>query len=379
MDGRRRPRVGVFLAPALAAVLLTGCTAPTPAPEPPASATPTPTPTPTPTSAPVVSPEPTAPVVVATHLAAPWSLTPVGDAVLVSERDSGRIVEVSPDGVITEVAVIDDVSHGGEGGLLGLAFDGASGLYVYSTGPAGNRVERYELTGPPGARTLGEPEPIIDALPAAGFHNGGRIAFGPDGKLYVPVGDAGVPEAAQDPIAPHGKILRLNPDGTVPDDNPVDGSPVYSLGHRNVQGLAWTDDGRLFASEFGQDTWDELNEIVPGGNYGWPEAEGRGGAAIGFVDPVLQWPTDAASPSGIAIVDDQVVIANLRGEVLRIVPVDDPDAERELFAGELGRIRDVAEAPDGTVWVVTNNTDGRGEPAEDDDRIIAVPRSFLTE
>lgn len=312
-----------------------------------------------------------------TGLDAPWSVVAADDAVLVSERDTGRILEVSGDGTLVEVTSVDGVVHGGEGGLLGLAFDGGTGLYAYSTGPAGNRVERYELGGVPGALTLERSATLIDGLPSAGTHNGGRIAFGPDGKLYVPVGDAGQPWAAQDADAPHGKILRLNPDGTVPGDNPFPGSPVYSLGHRNVQGIAWAEDGRMFASEFGQNAWDELNEIVAGANYGWPEAEGAGGAVLGFTDPVQQWATAAASPSGIAVVDGLIVIANLRGEVLRVVPVADPTQSRELFAGELGRLRDAAIGPDGTVWIVTNNTDGRGEPREGDDRIVGVPLTVL--
>lgn len=312
---------------------------------------------------------------VATGLAAPWSIVVAGDVVLVSERDSGRILEVTPDGILVEVTTIGGIAHGGEGGLLGLAFDGGTGLYVYSTGTAGNRVERYVLGGAPGALTLDGPATVIDGLPSASTHNGGRIAFGPDGKLYVPVGDAGQPWAAQDAVAPHGKILRLNADGTVPPDNPFPGSPVYSIGHRNVQGIAWTDDGRMFASEFGLNAWDELNEIVPGGNYGWPDVEGIGGAAYGYIDPVQQWDPGDASPSGIAIAGGWIVIANLRGEVLRAVPVADPTQSRDVLASELGRLRDAVVGPDGSVWVVTNNTDGRGEPRDGDDRIVAVPLS----
>ena len=310
---------------------------------------------------------------VVTGLAAPWSVVLVGDAALVSERDAARILEFAPGGDIREVAVIDGVATGGEGGLLGLALaPDARSLYVYSTAAGGNRVERYPLEGVAGAFGLGVPETIFDGLPRAGIHNGGRIAFGPDGALYVATGDAGVPGSAQDRDSLSGKILRLEPDGTVPDDNPFAGSPVYSLGHRNVQGIGWAADGRMFASEFGQDAFDELNLIEPGANYGWPEVEGSGGADRGFIDPVQEWPTDDASPSGLAVIGDTIYIANLRGRVLRAIPVDDPATATEYLDGEFGRLRAVVEGPGGEVWVLTNNTDGRGDPAPGDDRVIAL-------
>lgn len=335
----------------------------------------TPSGTPSPLSSPPMTartsaPLPPTPQTVAEDLRAPWSLVFVGDSALVSERDSGLVREITADGDVREVALIDGVRHGGEGGLLGLAVRGGE-LFAYSTGADGNRVERYPLEGEPGALELGAPATVIDGLPSANVHNAGRIAFGPDGKLYVPVGDAGDPLAAQDSEALGGKILRLEPDGSVPADNPTPGSPVYSLGHRNVQGLAWDADGRLFASEFGQNTWDELNVIEPGGNYGWPVVEGEAGQA-GFIDPIAQWATSEASPSGIAIASGSVLMANLRGEVLRAVSLGDPSVQRESYPGEYGRLRDVVVAPDGAVWVVTNNTDGRGDPRDGDDRILRV-------
>jgi glucose/arabinose dehydrogenase len=315
---------------------------------------------------------------VADGLVAPWSVVAVDGAVIVSERDSGRILRLAADGTAHELATVPDVVHGGEGGLLGLAFDGASGLYAASTGPGGNRVQRFEITGGGDRLALGAPATILDGLPAARIHNGGRIAFGPDGMLYVTAGDAGDPRRAQDPDDLGGKILRITGDGAVPADNPDPRSPVYSSGHRNVQGLAWTADGRMFASEFGQNTWDELNEIVPGGNYGWPVVEGDGGASQGFADPVATWPTADASPSGIAVVGDRVVLANLRGERLRVVPVENPSASIELLGGA-GRLRDAVAAPDGGVWVLTSNTDGRGRPRPGDDRLLLVPEAALRE
>ncbi|ROP72555.1 sorbosone dehydrogenase family protein [Curtobacterium sp. PhB115] len=311
---------------------------------------------------------------VVTGLAAPWSVVRTGDDgdALVSERDSAKVLELRDDGTTREVGAVDGVSHGGEGGLLGLALHDDD-LFVYSTADDGNRVQRYELTGSEGSWALGDATTIIDGLPANTFHDGGRIAFGPDGMLYASVGDAGTSSDAQDEDSLAGKILRLTPDGDVPDDNPFDGSPVWSLGHRNVQGMGWTSDGTMFASEFGQDTHDELNVIEAGENYGWPEVEGTGGEDQGFVDPVQQWSTDEASPSGLAVVDDTVFVANLRGEVLRAIPADEPGTATEYFAGDFGRIRTVLEGPSDTLWFVTNNTDGRGDPSADDDRIVSVP------
>ncbi len=311
---------------------------------------------------------------VVTGLEAPWSVVRTGSGAdaLVSERDSARVLELTEDGVTRVVGTVPGVRHGGEGGLLGLALHDGD-LFVYSTGEDGNRIQRHDLRGTSGSYELGPGTTVLDGLPANTFHDGGRIAFGPDGMLYASVGDAGASEDAQDRDSLAGKVLRVTPDGAVPDDNPFPGSPVWSLGHRNVQGLGWSADGTMFASEFGQDARDELNVIEPGSNYGWPEVEGTGGEARGFVDPVQQWATDDASPSGLAVVGDTVFIANLQGRVLRAVPVDDPGTSEEYFAGEFGRIRTVLAGPDDTLWFVTNNTDGRGDPGPADDRLVQVP------
>lgn len=314
------------------------------------------------------------PHVVASGLDVPWSVVFVDGVALLSERDSARITELDDDGTLREVGTVEGVVHGGEGGLLGLAVDDAHHLYVYSTAQDGNRVQRYELGGSRGSFTLGAPHTVVAGLPSARNHNGGRLAIGPDGMLYVSAGDALDRSSAQDLGALSGKILRMTPDGEVPADNPFPGSLVYSYGHRNVQGLGWAQDGTMFAAEFGQDTWDELNVIVPGGNYGWPLAEGSDGAG-GFVDPVQQWPPSEASPSGLAVVGGTVFIANLRGQVLRAVPVAAPGEHVDYFAGEYGRLRAVALGPDGTLWVLTGNTDGRGSPGPDDDRILSVTLS----
>lgn len=321
-------------------------------------------------SAPVQTATAPAPITIAEDLDAPWSMVLYGDTLLVSERDTARVLELDETGDVHEVGVIDDVAPGGEGGLLGLAVRDDE-LYTYFTADNGNRVERRPILGEAGELSLGQPTAVIDGIPSASNHNGGRIAFGPDGMLYVTTGDAGERDSAQDLDALSGKILRLTPDGGIPDDNPFRGSPVYSYGHRNPQGIGWDAEGTMYASEFGQDTWDELNIIEPGGNYGWPEAEGIAGG-VGFIDPVQQWRPADASPSGIAVTRSAILIANLRGERLRRVPLDDLSTSTEEYVGEFGRLRDVI-ATNGGVWMLTNNTDGRGDPAEGEDRIILVP------
>lgn len=323
----------------------------------------------------------------------PWGLAflPDGDAV-VTLREAAGLILVGPDGASTAVTgpgadqLTDLVAPAGEGGLLGVAVLGPSGstestateggtaspvdLALYATTADDNRVLRGRLDG----STLGELRPIVTGIHKAGNHDGGRLAVGPGGYLYVTTGDAGDRPSAQDPDSLNGKILRVTADGDPAPDNPTPGSPVWSLGHRNVQGLGWASDGRMFASEFGQDTWDELNLIVPGGNYGWPQVEGSDGGGGDFIDPVAQWATDDASPSGLAVTDEAVYLAGLRGERLWRVPLtpDGVGTPQALLVGEYGRLRAVAVAPDGSLWVMTNNTDGRGDPRPGDDRILRV-------
>lgn len=322
------------------------------------------------------------PEVVAQNLEAPWSLAFYKSMALVSERDSARILEIDDQrpAQAREITTVAGVSASGEGGLLGLSvYD--DNLYAYFTTESDNRIQRFPLLRGSEGVQIGPPETILDGIAKAGFHNGGRLAFGPDGMLYATVGDAGNRSAAQDRESFSGSILRMKPDGSVPEDNPFDDSLVYSYGHRNPQGLAWDEDGTMYASEFGQDTWDELNIIEAGGNYGWPEVEGISESVADdddFIDPVQQWSPDQASPSGLAISEDTLLIANLRGRVLRTVPISDVAEAEVAYAGEFGRLRDVVTTPSGEVWILTNNTDGRGDPAAADDRILRIPSDLRT-
>jgi glucose/arabinose dehydrogenase len=312
--------------------------------------------------------------VIASGLQVPWGIAflPGGDA-LVSERTTGRILRVPAAGgaaqPVMQVPGVD--TNAGEGGLLGLAVSptyGQDGLvYAYFTSAQDNRVVRF---------TLGSaPQPVLTGLDRNAIHDGGRIAFGPDRMLYVGTGDAGNGPVAQDPESLNGKILRLRPDGGIPGDNPFRGSPVWSVGHRNVQGLAWDRAGRLWEAELGQDRFDEVNLIRPGRNYGWPRVEGKGDTNDGrYTNPLVTWPTAEASPSGAAIAGGALYLGALRGERLWRVPLDGVGvgAPQALLDGRYGRLRTVVAAPDGALWVTTSNRDGRGSPAADDDRIVRV-------
>lgn len=355
--------------------LLAAC-APEPRPTPPLVTSTAHTPSPTATGASGLWTPVGDVTVLASDLDAPWSVVPVSSGALISQRDDGRVRELTGTGELRDVGTVPGVDAGGEGGLLGLAVHDAGDvtwLYAYLTAADDNRVVRMPLTGAAGSFALGGAEVVLDGIAKAGNHNGGRLAFGPDGMLYVTTGDAGHRGAAQDESSLNGKILRLTPDGDPAPGNPF-GTAVWSLGHRNVQGIAWTSDGTMWASEFGQDTWDELNVIVPGANYGWPTVEGRAGDAR-FTDPVAQWRTSDASPSGLAAVGDTLFLAALRGERLWIADTDgstlrgDP---RAILVGEQGRLRDAVAAPDGSLWLLTNNTDGRGDPRDGDDRLLRL-------
>src|SRR6478609_2640209 len=316
---------------------------------------------------------------IATGLAAPWGIgfLPNGDAI-VTERDTTKVLLLaSPAYDAREVGTIADAvgagDLGGEAGLLGVAvspdFATDRMLFFYYSADTENRIVKATLEG----GRLGTPTTILDGIPRGQIHDGGRLAFGPDGYLYASTGETGEPELAQDKDTTAGKILRITTDGDPAPGNPFTGSPIWSYGHRNVQGLAFDDQDRLWASEFGQNTFDELNLIEAGKNYGWPMVEGKGGGK-GLVDPQVVWDTDEASPSGLAWLDGHLWLASLKGERLWRIDVTGARATspKDFFVGRYGRMRTVVVAPDGRLWVTTSNTDGRGDPKADDDRILVI-------
>jgi glucose/arabinose dehydrogenase len=318
---------------------------------------------------------------VAKGLNSPWGLAPLPEGdLLVSSRDDRTITRVDGEsGRKTELGEVPGVSPAGEGGLLGIALspDYASDhmVYAYFTSASDNRIVRmlYDEKKPSGEQ-LGAPDTIFKGIPKGVIHNGGRIAFGPDKMLYVGTGESGDTGLSQDKESVGGKILRLTPEGEPAPGNPFPDSPVYSYGHRNVQGLAWDAKQRLFASEFGQNTWDELNAIKPGDNYGWPEAEGRSDDGR-FHNPIDQWTTDEASPSGIAYAEGSVWMAGLRGQRLWRIPLKGTEASADpqaFLESEYGRLRTVVPAGGDKLWLTTSNTDGRGNAEDGDDRILEV-------
>ena len=331
----------------------------------------------------------------AENLEIPWAIVFLSEhRALVTER-AGRI-RLIEEGRLQEkpYKVIEGVHHAGEGGLMGIAkhpeYPGKPYIYVMSTfqaqGKMSNRVERYRDNG----NTLELDTVLVEDIPGHRVHNGGRIAFGPDGMLYICTGDIWKAGIAQDPENLGGKILRLTPDGKIPDDNPFEGSPVYSMGHRNPQGLAWhPGTGELFSSEhgpsgeYGLRERDENNVIKSGGNYGWPVVVGAAGMEP-FIDPIIMW-LRATPPSGMAFWDGRLFIATLRSRALLRVKLDTSNDSYEvnkidrLFAwdwanGRYGRLRDAAVGPDGALYVLTNNRDGRGSPQPGDDRILRITK-----
>jgi glucose/arabinose dehydrogenase len=313
----------------------------------------------------------------ARDMAVPWGLAflPSGNA-LVGERDSGDVFVVKKRGGKRRVGSLDVLSQrsrAGEGGLLGLAlhprFADNRLVYAYLSTRTDNRIVRMRFEG----GRLGKRSVVLAGIPMNIHHNGGGLAFGPDGLLYASTGDGEVGSRAQSRSSLGGKVLRMTPDGDVPSGNPF-GNYTWSMGHRNVEGIAFDPRGGLWASEFGEKEADELNRIVPGANYGWPNVEGADGGG-GYKDPLAQWsPTSICSPAGIAVARGRAWLGALRGECVYSVKLRGPDAgkKRRHLAGRFGRIRQVAKAPDGSLWITTSNRDGRGSPSSVDDRVIRI-------
>jgi len=294
----------------------------------------------------------------------PWGLVflPDGSA-LYNERDTHNVTRVTPAGAKSTVGTVPNVSGtDGEGGLLGLEispnFAADHWLYIYHTSPSDNRIVRIKYEN----GKLGAEEILLTGIVRNKFHDGGRLRFGPDGKLYAGVGDGQSGDRAQDLNSKNGKILRLNPDGSVPSDNPFAGKYVWSYGHRNIEGLAFDSQGRLWEAELGNSVMDELNLVKKGANYGWPSCEGTSGSGCSnsaFTKPVRTWSTSSCSPSGLASVNDTLFMACLKGERLYRMKINGSgtDSPQAYFQGTYGRLRTVEPSPDGGLWLTTSNGD----------------------
>jgi len=329
------------------------------------------------------TPIPDAVSIAVQNLQTPWEIVFLPDGrMLITERP-GTLTLI--DSEIVQLPIMD-VFERSESGLLGLTlhpdFEENQWLYLYLTYEANNgllnRVERYQFDG----TTLTDKLIIIDQIPGSNNHDGGRIEFGPDGLLYITTGDAGNSSSAQDINSLAGKILRLHDDGSIPQDNPF-GSAVFSYGHRNPQGLAWDDQGRLWSTEHGPSGlgsgYDELNLIEPGGNYGWPEIQGDQ-TREGMISPRLQsGGNETWAPGDLEIVDGTVYFVGLRGSTLYSVPLDDIRSEtlQRHFANEFGRLRALRLGPDGLLYMGTSNTDGRGSIRDGDDKVFKIDPNQL--
>lgn len=332
---------------------------------------------------------------VAENLQVPWSIawTPNGTALFTERTGYLRAIQ---DGTLQKEPLLSLDVGSVEGGLLGVAVDPDysenSYIYLYYTynesGKSANKVVRYihSDTGVFKDRT------VVDGIPGGPFHDGGRIKFGPDGKLYITTGDAGIQDLSQDINSLGGKILRVNTDGTIPQDNPFERSPVYSLGHRNPQGLDWDESGNLIITEHGPSGWidsghDEINLITPGSNYGWPKVIGDN-TQKGLTGPIFHTGHEAWAPSGAAFYNSEAIpqwtgkyfVATLRGNHLHMFEFDAQRGieHQKLFEWEFGRLRDVAVGPDGSMYVLTSNQDGRGIPQANDDRILRISPVAVT-
>ncbi|TDL64598.1 PQQ-dependent sugar dehydrogenase [Paenibacillus amylolyticus] len=321
-------------------------------------------------------------------LNAPWEIVSVPDGrMFVTERPGAiRVIE---DGKLAPEPLIEfsaPFNEEGEGGLLGLAadpdFEDNGYLYAYHSYLEGddiaNRVLRLQVND---GKAVIDKE-LLGNIPGGTNHNGGRIKIGPDKLLYITTGERYEPELSQNQDSLGGKILRISLDGSIPTDNPWPNSPVYSMGHRNAQGLAWNpDNGYLYATEHGQRNHDEINRIVAGENYGWPEVEGDNDDNGAYQAPLAHSGNDTWAPSGVAFVEEgpwagSLIAANLRGEQLLKVTLSEDGTQVEkvepIFEDEWGRIRNVSAGEDGKLYVLTNNRDGRGSPRDGDDKLIVL-------
>lgn len=318
--------------------------------------------------------------VVTTKLQKPWALAFSEDKIFLTEK-VGRI-RVVDNGVLANNSVADfHVADINDAGLLGITlhpnFINNHYMYVYYTYKDGDKLWNKVLRITINNEKITDATTILDKIPGAEFDDGGVIKFGPDNKLYIGTGDATDDEAAQDLNSLAGKILRLNDDGSIPVDNPIPNSLVYSYGHRNPQGLAWDGNGNLYETEEGPTKNDEINLIKNGQNYGWPNQECSGQKEYQDAKRCYEISIQPAGmvyyQSGKLDFKDSIVIASLRGNALFQVPINnDTLGTQKIILDGLGRIREVGEGPDGYLYILTSNTDGKGFPDKNDDKLLRI-------
>ncbi|WP_010676401.1 PQQ-dependent sugar dehydrogenase [Bacillus timonensis] len=315
------------------------------------------------------------PTIIATNLTIPWMITKTDGMFLIPERVGklSEIEEATGKVIPQQLLLKRRILHEGEGGFLGFTlapnFSDSNQAFMYHTyeedGEIVNRVILVERNGD----TWEEKRVLLDGIPGGRIHNGGRIKVGPDQKLYVTAGDAGVPENAQDLTKLAGKILRMNLDGSIPSDNPFTNTYIYSYGHRNPQGLAWDEKGTFYSTEHGQSAHDEINVIEPGKNYGWPIIEGNE-TKTNMVTPIFQTGEETWAPSGIDYANGKLYIATLRGSKVRSYDIE--TGRIDVVLDIKSRMRDVY-IEESKLFTITNNRDGRGNPKEDDDKLLSLP------
>lgn len=326
--------------------------------------------------------------VIAENLYVPWAIDISNEGKLYFTERSGA-VRIIEDGKLLPQPLIrfsaPFVSQG-EGGLMGIALDPNYSqnhyIYVMHSYAEGNQVHNRVVRLIENNNKASIDRVLIDKIPGGRIHNGGRIKIGPDGKLYITTGDAGNSALAQNITSTAGKILRIELDGSIPEDNPNVNSPVYSLGHRNPQGLAWNSRNILYASEHGQTAHDEINIIQPGANYGWPLVQGNEDSKEVIVQkPLIHSEEETWAPSGIAFVDqgpwqEKLLVATLRGEQLLTISLNGKGTKvnsvDSWLKNRYGRLREIIQGKDGSIYLTTSNRDGRGNPNIGDDRIIRI-------
>ncbi|MFR3072767.1 MAG: PQQ-dependent sugar dehydrogenase [Paeniclostridium sp.] len=326
--------------------------------------------------------------IIATNLYVPWAIDLSDDGNIYFTERSGS-VRVIKDGKLNPKPLIKFTSPfitQGEGGLMGISLDPNFSqnnyIYVMYSYTENNKIYNQVVRLIEENNSAYIDKVLIDKIPGGRIHNGGRIKIGPDKKLYITTGDAGNPELAQDIKSKAGKILRIELDGSIPNDNPFANSPVYSLGHRNPQGLAWNLENVLYSSEHGQSAHDEINIIYPGKNYGWPIVQGdENFSEITVQKPLIHSGENTWAPSGIAFVNQgpwegKLLVTNLRGQQILAITLNEEGTLVKnlelLFKNKYGRLREIIQGKDGSIYIATSNRDGRGNPNETDDKVLRL-------